>query len=520
MQLGKCAYSGEPIDINQIMSDAYCNIDHIWPRRVIKDDSVLNNKVLCKSEYNGKKIDKYPVPSEWRAKMLPVWEYWRSANLITEEKFKRLTRRIPFTDEELYGFINRQLVETRQSTKVIAELLQEKFPNTEIVYVKAGLVSDFRHEYDIIKSRLFNDLHHAKDAYLNIVVGNVYNSRFTKDWFFKNKDKYSMKTENIFKTQFSKGNEIIWNGKSDIEKVKNNAVKNSANVTKYAFCRKGGFFKQMPVKAGKNLAPLKQGLDTEKYGGYNKTTASYFVFARFNLKGKYDVMLVPVELLFGDISNKKEEEIVCYVKKQIENAVNNNVDDVTLPLGNRKIMVNTTFSFDGLKMTLAAKTGESLKFKVISQFCESGEYNNYLVKLEKLVEKIKNNKNYVFDEIFDKVSCEKNIEMYKNLKLKSLSKPYVFRPNSISEELKKREEIFNKASAVDQAYTLIQIHSLLAGIFDTADLTRIGGKKEVGNIAFSCKLSVWKKKFCNIKIIDNSASALYGKETKNILDLL
>ena len=53
--------------------------------------------------------------------------------------------------------------------------------------------------------------------------------------------------QNIFKTQFSKGNEIIWNGKSDIEKVKNNAVKNSANVTKYAFCRKGGFFKQMPV---------------------------------------------------------------------------------------------------------------------------------------------------------------------------------------------------------------------------------------------------------------------------------
>lgn len=59
-------------------------------------------------------------------------------------------------------------------------MLQEWFRDTEIVYVKAGMVSEFRQDFDLLKCRTVNDLHHAKDAYLNIVVGNVYHERFTK----------------------------------------------------------------------------------------------------------------------------------------------------------------------------------------------------------------------------------------------------------------------------------------------------------------------------------------------------
>jgi len=40
----------------------------------------------------------------------------------------------------------------------------------------------------MIKVREVNDFHHAKDAYLNIVVGNTYYVKFTKDaaWFVRN----------------------------------------------------------------------------------------------------------------------------------------------------------------------------------------------------------------------------------------------------------------------------------------------------------------------------------------------
>ena len=58
--------------------------------------------------------------------------------------------------------------------------MKERYPQAEIVYCKAGLVSEFRQEFDLLKSRTYNDLHHAVDAYLNIVVGNVYFVKFTK----------------------------------------------------------------------------------------------------------------------------------------------------------------------------------------------------------------------------------------------------------------------------------------------------------------------------------------------------
>ena len=125
--------------------------------------------------------------------MFGFWENLLDKNLINKKKYEKLTRSTPFTDDERQGFINRQLVETRQSTKAVAEILRARYEKQvadgklpekekpEIVYVKAGLVSDFRHEYNLPKARTINDLHHAKDAYLNIVCGDVYNSRFTKN---------------------------------------------------------------------------------------------------------------------------------------------------------------------------------------------------------------------------------------------------------------------------------------------------------------------------------------------------
>lgn len=124
--------------------------------------------------------------------MISHWNLLEKKGGITKEKYKRLTRTSEFTDSELAGFINRQLVETRQSSKVTAEILQSLYgDNSEIVYVKGGNVSDFRkgsvnkktgevERKAFVKCRDINDYHHAKDAYLNIVVGNVYHIKFTK----------------------------------------------------------------------------------------------------------------------------------------------------------------------------------------------------------------------------------------------------------------------------------------------------------------------------------------------------
>lgn len=124
MQKGKCMYSGDPINLSALDSDY--DIDHIYPQSKVKDDS-LDNRVLVKRRLNAEKSDRFPLPADIRQRMLPLWSKLRERGLISEKKFSRLTRREPFTENELSDFIARQLVETRQSTKLIAELLQKRY---------------------------------------------------------------------------------------------------------------------------------------------------------------------------------------------------------------------------------------------------------------------------------------------------------------------------------------------------------------------------------------------------------
>ncbi|MFR7391028.1 MAG: type II CRISPR RNA-guided endonuclease Cas9 [Blautia faecis] len=115
------------------------------------------------------------------SKVRELWAVLHKMGFMNDEKYNRLTSNEKLTDDQLAGFIERQLVETAQGAKGIADLLKSLMPGTEIVYVKARNVSDFRKEYKMLKSRLINDYHHAQDAYLNIVVGNVYFTKFSRN---------------------------------------------------------------------------------------------------------------------------------------------------------------------------------------------------------------------------------------------------------------------------------------------------------------------------------------------------
>ncbi|WP_461812860.1 type II CRISPR RNA-guided endonuclease Cas9, partial [Faecalimonas sp.] len=189
-QKGKCMYSGEVIPLEELWDNTKYDIDHIYPQSKTMDDS-LNNRVLVKKEYNANKSDVYPIAKEIREARSSFWKSLLEGGFISKEKYDRLTRKDDFSEGELAGFIERQIVETRQGTKAVAEILKQALPETEIVYVKAKTVSQFRQSYQedaaFIKVREMNDFHHAKDAYLNIVVGNTYFVKFTKDaaWFIR-----------------------------------------------------------------------------------------------------------------------------------------------------------------------------------------------------------------------------------------------------------------------------------------------------------------------------------------------
>lgn len=527
MQLGKCMYSGEPIDITKLKSDAYVNVDHIYPQAYVKDDS-LNNKVLVKSKLNGEKSDIYPINKSIRDKMASTWKSYRKKGLISEEKYNRLTRKTPFTDEEKQGFVNRQLVETRQSTKAVAEILKMMFPETEVVYVKAGLASEFRHAFGIIKSRQINDLHHAKDAYLNVVCGNVYHSTFTKNFFLEHQT-YSIKTETVYKKKIEVDGKLIWNGQESLSFVIKMLGKNNIHYTRYAFCRKGGFFDQMPVTAKEGLVSRKKDLPSEKYGGYNKPTASYFIMAKYTEKAKkekQDIMIVPVELMVGEKVLNDEKFAVDYIRQQIAQISNKKVEEivnVSFPLDLRPLKVNTRFSFDGFEACVTGKAngGKILGISSLIALKIDDKMEEYVKSIEKYIEKRKLNVNIKLDEKYDGINFKTNGIIYNLLKNKLECSVYNKMFDILVDVLEKGERIFRELSLEEQCVCINSLISIFkTGRSSGCDLTLIGGKKQAAVCTVSSKVSNWTKNYECVKIIDESASGIFRKESENILEWL
>ena len=204
LQNGKDMYTGEPLVINQLSS---YDIDHIVPQAFIKDDS-LDNRVLTSSKDNRGKSDN--VPSlEVVQKRKAFWKQLLDSKLISERKFNNLTKaeRGGLDERDKVGFIRRQLVETRQITKHVAQILDARF-NTEvnekdkknrkvkIITLKSNLVSNFRKEFKLYKVREINDYHHAHDAYLNAVVAKAILKKYPKlepEFVYGDYQKYDIK---------------------------------------------------------------------------------------------------------------------------------------------------------------------------------------------------------------------------------------------------------------------------------------------------------------------------------------
>lgn len=535
-QLGKCMYCGKPID-----DLSQCDIDHIWPRSRVKDDSVHNNKVLVHKSENGKKSDQYPIPGEWRNKMHGFWKHLHDNKAINDEKFSRLTRRTPFTDDEMAGFINRQIVETRQSTKVVTQLLQEKYSDngTRIVFVKAGNVSDFRHQYgsiknkafkldlsddakremSLVKSRTADDIHHAYDAYLNIVVGNVYDERFSKQ-FFKIGEEYTLNEEAVFGRTWDK-NPSVWSPSSHLPTVERALSNRNVRLTKYQVCQRGGFYDQMPLSANKNkngsLIPLKNGLDPSKYGGYNKPAVSFYVLVRYKNGKKYELTVLPVELRIADRYLNDTDFADGYIKEKL----GDKADDISKPLGNRILRINTLFSFDGFEVCLAGKSGDKIILRSMMTPRYSDEWTAYIKRIENVSKKLAQNPSYEIDERYDGISKERNIEFYDYLVGKMNGDVYSKMPGARPCVCNGKREMFEKADIKQQKECLENmVLYLKTNRPGSCNMKSVGGGPNEGIIRISRNIKNLENKYKDVRIIDRSPSGLFESSTVNLLELL
>jgi CRISPR-associated endonuclease Csn1 len=529
MQLGKCMYTNQQIHIEELVDDKMYNIDHIYPQARVKDDS-FDNMVLVTSKSNGEKGDDYPVKEEIRNSMRAFWNMLADKELISKEKLFRLSRHTGFSPEELSGFINRQLVETRQSTKAVAVLLKQLFPNSEIVYVKAGLVSEFRQAFDLIKCRDINDLHHAKDAYLNIVMGNIYHTRFTTSPInFINENvkntKYTLKLtakdgQGLLSRDIERNGCIAWRGDgSSIKKVVSTMNKNNVNYVRYSFCRKGGLFNQNINKApnkDNELIPIKNDLDTNIYGGYNNTTASFFTLVKHTIKGKSAISIVPVDLLVAEKYKNDDKFAIQYCKEKLK------LENAELIKNRKLIKINTLVEIDGFRANIASKSngGKTIVLSSSIPLILNRNYEKYIQKLSSVVSKAKENKSQLIVKSYQDITTEKNIQLYDALINKGTIS--MFKNVSIIIKIQKtmigNKNEFEKSTLEKQVFTLLQLISLFkTGRTTGCDLKDIGSSGQAGVITTNSKIT--GSNYKSFRIIDQSNTGLFEKVSDNLLEL-
>lgn len=502
-QLGRCMYSGEPIDLADLYDDNKYDIDHIYPRSKTKDDS-LQNRVLVKRVLNDNKSDIYPLPTSMRnGKTTALWKHLLDLNLISKEKYYRLMRTTPLSAEELAGFIARQLVETRQSSKATAQLLSKLYPDCEVVYSKAKNVSDFRQEYGFVKCRSVNDYHHAKDAYLNIVVGNVYHLKFTKSpaLFIKNGETYSL--NRVFDYPVQRGRETAWlpDG-SYIATVRKTMAKNNILFTRYATEQKGAFFDQQPVKKGGGQMPLKTSdprlADFNKYGGYNSVKGAYFALVRHTVKGKRVKTFEFVPVHKAKYFEQHPEALLTYFAETLQ--------DPEILLS--KVKINTLFSVDGFKMHLSGRTGSQLVFKNANQLVLSEKQYAYFHRIDKWIEQNKKTKSIQPISYLRNLTKEDNLEIYDTLCQKLRDTVYHKRLSAQVAAFEKGRETFLTLSLENQCIFLANALHLFQCNAALADLTLCEGVSSAGSLKINNDIT----KLTNLKLIFQSVTGLFENE--------
>ena len=517
-QMGRCMYTGEPIDLDQLMKgNSEWDRDHIYPQSKVKDDSI-DNLVLVKKVENSKKSNGL-LSDTIRRKMFGFWRMLLDRGFISKKKFDRLTRVNDFTDEELAGFISRQLVETRQATKAVADLLKEIYPDIEIVYVKAGLTSEFRaRELSMLKSRLANDLHHAKDAYLNIVTGNVYYTRFTTDpyrWIKAHRDEdYSVNAVFSRDLKDRSGN-TVWHGPDrdeerrivkneaggyvggSIDTVRSTMEKDRMYYTEYTYCDSGALFDATLQPKGSTGAsiPLKKGMSIEEYGGYISPSTSYFAQIEFDDKKNVRTKnIVGVPIYVSELLKQDPDALVKY----FETRGYKNVKVLR-----ERIKKNSLLIVNGFPMRIRGENEVLNTFKGNMQLTCPPEIYEIIRNIEKSVEK-----NRI--QIVEEKDGQKMVGLYDYM-TKKLKKIYAGRPANMASRLEGGKKVFVSLSLVDERDLLYSMITMLRCDNDTtSDLTKIGGSKNSGNMAVN-KNTIGKSE---VILVNQSVTGIYENRIK------
>lgn len=471
-QLGLDLYTGLPIALEDILTSDKYDVDHIIPQSLIKNDS-LDNKVLVNKDANEKeKSNIYPLPISIVSKNMALWKRLLDKKAISETKYNNLIRRKPLTEDELNEFINRQINVVNHSNTLLRDVFALAFPESKIIFQKSENVSFLRNEYGLVKVRELNDTHHAVDAYLNIVTGQLLDKYYAKHYLFsKNNDKnVTYNPETVIKNYFKLNPDKL-------ELMKKVYLQQDMLITVREKYSDGQFYdqniKSRPERSGLNklVATHTNGKlsDVEKYGGFNNLSRSYFVVGKNN-KGKKVMISVPI--MYMNIKDKKLlNEKLC----EVYAGSNKNI---VFDLEN-KIYNNSIITFEG------ADKGERYILKLNNDLqailvpliplfinLNLAYYLKLIIRSKELIEERVKKDNFISE-----ISIRRN-RKNKDSDIISKSKNSIFKKNIIN-ELNKPIRTFSKDKENIKDLAL----KLLTSDFDNLNL-----KDQVNNLVAAVSL--------------------------------
>ncbi|SJZ53070.1 CRISPR-associated endonuclease Csn1 [Pilibacter termitis] len=552
IQNGKCLYSMEPLELDNLSS---YEVDHIVPQRYIKDDS-FSNKALVKSEWNQKKSGNYPFVDMIDDKVKEWWKSLRDQNanlktpLFTKKKYESLTRTAPFSEFEEEGFINRQLVESRQIIKHVKNLLTEEFgfetithkdgkkekvKKTNILSMKASFTDGIRKVNNFHKSRELNDYHHAHDAYIIANVGQ----------FLKNEINFGDERANIIrakaqekkslmKTIEEKLSDAVENTKAKELKEKNSYLvrlfnSKAANletgellvdymreVLGYKNCNivrmyseeSGEFYNESIYKKDdkddkgdskkiSDLISVKNGLDGQKYGGKSSVKPAYSVVVKYTtIEKKKEVSKIGVFSVMRIEKEKAKEDLLGFI--QSKNPDWSDIEIVMPKILNNQIVITDT----GIRrMFRSWNKSDGIVFNKGRQIILEKENYQTLVKFDEATneEKLKLYQTLLGLLKQEEILSDKAFEGFEKLQEKFLSFPL----KNVLEKTKVKE--------IGQKEVIQGMVSYLsAGKVGSKDTNLAKVDKALNNKI----LKIGNKSMKNYTILHQSITGLYETRTK------
>lgn len=525
LQEGKSLYSGKTLDINNL---SFYEVDHIIPRTLIKDDSI-DNKALVLKEENQIKAANFVLPKQYRNEInFAWWNHLKKCGLMTDKKINRL-KRSRYSDEDIEGFINRQIVETSQIVKHVANILKNYYKNSKVIYLKANLSSEFRKKYDIFKFRDINDYHHMHDAYLAVALG-YYVTYFLKknkidfvqlkeenyknyqNGTYKYNKKYGYVINNVDETitLYDKNTgEVLVEGSKFVNTVIKNLYHFDGLISKKVEIRTGEFFEQNMSKKGTKGASLHKGLDYNMYGSYSGKNPSYAILVKYTKKEKEEQKMIGIPIYIDKESKKDNQIKIDYIKDLLKLDKNSKIEIIK-----DKIPFNALLNWEGQICYLVGATDKV-------EVCNAKEFiidAKHLNKWKYTLSKLLNNQKFYSDALAQKLNISEN--EIDNKYSENLSEIILYIVEKVKKEYKlyenlipNMEEMFktnhiNTLETSEKEIIIKQMFNLLKPNSLTANLKQLNSKY---SMAFGKKND---RTISHMKIINKSVTGIYEVENE------